>query len=163
MSFWACCQLQPQRERLALHCLAVAGYTTYLPRLRQHRVSHGRRIETTPAPFPGYLFLLVELQWHTARWAPGVTRIVLDGAAPAKVPDAVIAEIRGRERGGLIELPRPPKYRPGDKVRVLHGALAGHVGLYAGMKPRERVEVLLAILGGAQRVTLAADAVEPVP
>ena len=28
------------------------------------------------------------------------------------------------------------------------------------MRPRERVEVLLAILGGAQRVTLAADAVE---
>ena len=28
------------------------------------------------------------------------------------------------------------------------------------MKPRERVEVLLAILGGSQRVTLAADAVE---
>jgi hypothetical protein len=28
------------------------------------------------------------------------------------------------------------------------------------MKPRERIEVLLAILGGAQRVTLAADAVE---
>jgi hypothetical protein len=46
---------------------------------------------------------------------------------------------------------------------VLHGPLAGHVGLYAGMKPRERVEVLLAILGGAQRVTLAADAVEPAP
>ena len=30
------------------------------------------------------------------------------------------------------------------------------------MKPHERVEVLLAILGGAQRVTLAADAVEQV-
>jgi hypothetical protein len=29
------------------------------------------------------------------------------------------------------------------------------------MKPKERVEVLLAILGGEQRVTLAVDAVEP--
>ena len=28
------------------------------------------------------------------------------------------------------------------------------------MKPRERIEVLLAILGGSQRVTLSADAVE---
>ena len=28
------------------------------------------------------------------------------------------------------------------------------------MKPQERVEVLLAILGASQRVTLAADAVE---
>jgi transcriptional antiterminator RfaH len=159
MPFWACAQLQPARERLALHCLALAGYVTYLPRLRQHRVSRGRRIETTPALFPGYAFVLIELQWHQARWAPGVTRIVLDGAVPARVPDEVIAEIRSRERGGLVEL--PPRLKRGDPVRILRGPLAGLVGLYAGMKPRERVEVLLAILGGAQRVTLAADAVEP--
>jgi transcription antitermination factor NusG len=161
MPFWACAQLQPARERLALHCLALAGYVTYLPRLRQHRVSRGRRIETTPALFPGYAFVLIELQWHQARWAPGVTRIVLDGAVPARVPDEVIAEIRSRERGGLVEL--PPRLKRGDPVRILRGPLAGLVGLYAGMKPRERVEVLLAILGGAQRVTLAADAVEVAP
>jgi len=85
---------------------------------------------------------------------------VLDGAAPARVPDVVIAEIRSRERGGLIELPKRALARPGDRLRVLRGPFQGHVGLYAGMRPRERVEVLLAILGGAQRVTLAADAVE---
>jgi len=43
---------------------------------------------------------------------------------------------------------------------VLYGPLIGVTGLYAGMRPRERGEVLLAILGGSQRVTLAADAVE---
>jgi transcriptional antiterminator RfaH len=85
---------------------------------------------------------------------------VLDGAAPARVPDAVIAEIRSRERGGLVEL--PPRFRRGDRVRVLNGPLAGHVGLYAGMRPRERIEVLLAILGGAQRVTMAQGDIEAV-
>ena len=129
MAFWACAQLQPQRERLALHCLALAGYDTYLPRLRQYRMSYGRRIETTPALFPGYAFVLIQLQWHAARWAPGVTRIVLDGAAPAKVPDGVIAEIRSRECGGLVDLPKPPIARPGAPVRVLRGPFAGHVGL----------------------------------
>jgi hypothetical protein len=47
-------------------------------------------------------------------------------------------------------------------VRVLNGPLAGHVGLYAGMRPRERIEVLLAILGGAQRVTMAQGDIEAV-
>jgi transcriptional antiterminator RfaH len=160
MPFWACAQLQPQRERLALHCLTLAGYNVYRPLLRQHRVSRGRRVETTSALFPGYAFVLIELQWHTARWAPGVTRIVLDGAAPARVPDGVIDEIRGRERGGLVELPRRELARVGERVRVTRGPLAGRVGLYAGMKPRERVEVLLAILGGQQRVSLARGDVE---
>ena len=160
MSFWAAAQLQPQRDGLALHCLRQAGFETYAPRLREHRIAHGRKEVRTPLLFPGYLFVLIELQWHTARWSPGVVRIVLNGTAPAAVPDGVIAALKAREMNGLIELPKPPNFRPGDRVRVLHGPFAGHVGLYAGMKPRERIEVLLAILGGAQRVTLAADAVE---
>jgi hypothetical protein len=44
----------------------------------------------------------------------------------------------------------------------LHGPLAGQVGLFAGMKPRERVAVLLTLLGSTRRIELAAAAVERV-
>jgi transcriptional antiterminator RfaH len=159
MSYWAAAQLQPQRDGLALHFLEQAGFETYAPRLREPRTVQGRRVVRTPLLFPGYLFVLIELQWHRARWSPGVVRLIMDGAGPAVVPAAVIDGLKAREVGGLIELPKPPRLKPGDRVRVLHGPLAGHVGLYAGMKPRQRVEVLLALLGG-QRVTLGADAVE---
>jgi transcriptional antiterminator RfaH len=158
MAFWACAQLQPARERLALHCLTLAGYTAYLPRLRQWRVSRGRRLETTPSLFPGYAFVLIELQWHAARWAPGVTRIVLDGAAPAHVPDAVIAEIRSRERNGLVEL--PPRLKRGDAVRVLKGPFEGRLAIYQEQTAHERVAILLALLGARQRVTLPRGDVE---
>lgn len=161
--YWAAAQLQPQRDGLALHCLRQAGFETYAPRFRERVARGGRKVVRTPLLFPGYLFVLIELQWHTARWSFGVTRLVMNGAAPAAVPDGVIAQLKEREVRGLIELPRPPKFHPGDRVRILHGPFAGHVGLYAGMKPRERVEVLLALLGGSSRVTLAADAVEPAP
>jgi transcription antitermination factor NusG len=160
MAFWACAQLRPQRERLALYCLALAGYATYRPLLRQHRVSRGRRIDTTPALFPGYAFVLIELQWHAARWAPGVVRIVLDGAAPAHVPDTVIAEIRSRERGGLVEL--PARFKRGDPVRILRGPFQGRLAIYAGMKPRERIEILLGLLGGQHRVVMAQGDVEAI-
>ena len=81
---------------------------------------------------------------------------------PAAVPDGVIVDLKARETDGLIDLPRPRNSAPATACESSRGPFAGHVGLYAGMKPRERVEVLLAILGGAQRVTLAADAVEQV-
>jgi transcriptional antiterminator RfaH len=158
MAFWVCAQLQPARERLALHCLTLAGYVTYLPRLRQRRISRGRRIETTPALFPGYAFVLIELQWHAARWAPGVTRIVLDGAVPAKVPDRIIAEIRSRERGGLVQL--PPRLKRGDRVRILRGPFSEQLALYQEQTAHERVAVLLSLLGGRQRVTLPRGDVE---
>jgi transcriptional antiterminator RfaH len=139
--------------------LRQAGFETYAPRLREQRIAHGRKVTRTPLLFPGYLFVWIELQWHAARWSPGVVRIVLNGGTPAAVPDGVIADLKARETGGLIDLPRAPKFRPGDRLRVIHGPFAGHVGLYAG-KPHERIEVLLAILGGSQWVTLSADAVE---
>ena len=93
--------------------------------------------------------------WNTVAYvsAEADRSIAAEGAALRKIWAA-------SGRGGLIELPKPPRFRPGDKVRVLYGPLIGVTGLYAGMRPRERVEVLLAILGGSQRVTLAADAVE---
>jgi transcriptional antiterminator RfaH len=152
--YWAAAQLKPQQERLALHCLALAGFQTYLPRLRERRLRRGKRVEITPLLFPGYGFVSIELQWVKAHYAPGVLRLVLDGHTPARVPDRIINELRGRERNGLIELPKPRGLQAGDRVRVLHGPFAGRLALYAGMKPHERVEVLLAMLGGQLRAVL---------
>jgi transcriptional antiterminator RfaH len=158
--FWAAARAQPKREAVAQHFLELAGYRCYLPRLREQRISRGRKIEVRPPLFPGYLFVLIELQWHAARWCPGTLGLVMNCNLPARVPDAVVDDIRQRERNGLIELPKPPKFRPGDRVRVLHGPFTDHIGLYADMKPRERVEVLLALLGGQRRLELAVDAIE---
>ena len=125
-----------------------------------HRRCYGRKVVLTPPLFPGYCFVAIELQWHTAGRAPGMVRIVLDGGVPARVPDSVIAEIRARERNGLVELPKRETFHVGDQVWILQGPFAGHLGLYAGMRAHERVLVLLALLGGQQRVELAKDDVE---
>ena len=162
MGYWACARLEPHRERLALHCLGLAGYVTYLPRMRERRLSHGRRIEVRPPLFPGYAFFVVEAQWHSARWSVGVLGLIMNGLQPAKVPDRVIDEIRGRERNGLIELAPPPSLRRGARVRILAGPFRDHLAIFADMKPRQRVEILLQLLGGEQRVTLAKKDIEVV-
>src|SRR5215813_7391872 len=112
--YWCAAQLQPQRDGLALHFLEQAGFETYAPRLRERRTVQGRKVVRTPLLFPGYAFVWIELQWSQARWSPGVIRLVMDGAVPARVPDAVIDEIRAREVAGLVELPKPPVARLGD-------------------------------------------------
>jgi transcriptional antiterminator RfaH len=156
MSFWACAQLETHHERYALHCLGVAGFEVYQPRIR--RVG-ARKSNGTAALFPGYAFILVELQWHAAYWSPGVSRLILNGERPARVPDRVISELRARERNGLVVLPRKPavgSFALGDKLRVKAGPFTGLDGIYAGMAPRERVMVLLSMLGGQARVELPA-------
>src|SRR5262245_53849666 len=162
MAYWAAAQLVPQRETPALHFLRQAGFETYAPRLRERRIVQGRKVVRTPLLFPAYAFVFIEMQWHTARWAPGVVRLIMDGLAPAVVPLAVIEEIRSRQRGGFIELPQPAPARLGDAVKILRGPFEGRLAIYAGMKPRQRVEVLLSLLGDKRRMTLPADAVEAI-
>jgi transcription antitermination factor NusG len=160
MAYWAVARLQPHRERLALHCLGLAGFTMYLPRLSAKRVSNGRCIEISPPLFPGYAFVLIELQWSKARYAPGIMGLIMNGAGPARVPDQVIAGIRAHEVRGAVELPKSFGLKPGDYVKILGGPFRGHLALYAGMKSRQRVEVLLALLGGQQRLILPRADVE---
>ena len=162
MSYWACARLVPHQERLALFHLNRLGFQTYCPLLREHRISHGRKIEVRPMLFPGYLFLTVETQWYAARWSIGVIGLIMNGLTPARVPDDVIAELRGRERNGVIDLPKREAFKAGDKVKILKGPFADHLGLYQGQRPHERVLVLLALLGGEQRVTLATKDIEVV-
>jgi transcriptional antiterminator RfaH len=165
MSYWSVARLQPQRERLALQCLALRGFTVYLPRIREMRTTsqvvgaagmrRRRGVEVERPLFPGYLFIFIELQWYDARTAPGVLRILLNGDQPAHVPDSVIDDIRKREVGGIVRLPKPPRLRPGDRVRVLRGPFEGHFGLYDGMAPHERIFVLLSLLGAQVRAEMA--------
>jgi transcription antitermination factor NusG len=86
----------------------------------------------------------------------------MDGEQPAHVPDAVISEIKSREKNGLVELPKPRGLAPGTRVRVISGPLSAQIGILALLKPHERVLVLLNLLGGQQRVELARSSVEAI-
>jgi transcriptional antiterminator RfaH len=162
--YWACAQLESNRTRLALHCLdKVAGYEIYNPQLReQRRVRGGRKIMGVAQLFPSYVFVLVVSAWYGARWSPGVVRLVMDGEHPAHVPDQVIAEIRSRERGGFVVLPKARGLALGTRMKVLQGPLQGQIGLLAALRPHERVVMLLQMLGGQQRVELSRSVIEAV-
>ena len=69
----------------------------------------------------------------------------------------MIAEIRQRERGGVVQLPKAPGMKIGERVRVLGGPFTGLTGLYAGMRPHERVAVLLRVFGSQRRVEIMKD------
>jgi transcription antitermination factor NusG len=159
MAYWACAQLDSRREALAQHCLGLAGYTTYQPRIATARGAS--------APlFPRYTFIEIVCGWWQARWSPGVVRLIRNGGGDelAHVPDTVIAELRSRERNGVIVLPPPPspelQFLRGDRVKLTGGPLTGLSGLVEGMKGYERVMVLLELLGGVRSIEMAAADVE---
>jgi transcription antitermination factor NusG len=101
------------------------------------------------------------LQWHAARFAPGVIGLIMDGERPARVPDAVIDGLRSRDRNGVITLPKKSEpgsrvdFQSGERLRIRTGPLRGLFGLYAGMAPRDRIKVLMDLFGGKQEVEMA--------
>jgi transcription antitermination factor NusG len=109
--------------------------------------------------FINYVFVRAGLQWSGVRWCMGVLDLIMGDGGPACVSDAVVNEIRSRERNGVVRLPERPSPRPGDPVRIWRGPLAGLTGLHAGLRGHERVIVLLQVLG---HVTLPKDDVEAV-
>ena len=163
LGHWACAQLHTQHERLALHCLGLAGYTVYRPQIAETAIRRGRKIDVSRPLFPSYIFLLVIDHFWSAMRAPGVVRLIMDGARPARVPDLIIDELRRREQSdGLIRLPEPPKprgLRHGDKVRITQGPFTDKLAIYQGMSGAARIAVLLALFGGRVTLTLPRGAV----
>jgi transcriptional antiterminator RfaH len=160
---WFVAHTQPHAEAKAVAHLDRQGFEIYCPRYLKRR-RHARKIETVAAPlFPRYLFVAVDLaaqRWRSIYSTIGVARLVSNGDEPAAVPDAVIAALKNREDAdGFIKLDSRPSFRPGEAVRVLDGAFSSCLGLFEGMAERERIAILLDLLGRKVRVVLDADLV----
>ena len=91
----------------------------------------------------------------------GVKRLVRNGNEPAVVPVSILEALKHREdANGFVQLDNRPKFSRGDKVCVLAGALQDSLGFYEGMSGRDRVAVLLDLLGRKVRVVLNAECIE---
>jgi transcriptional antiterminator RfaH len=156
-------QTQPHAERKAAAHLARQGFATYLPRYLKRR-RHARRIDVVAAPlFPRYLFVEVDIamqRWRSIYSTVGVSRLICTGDIPTPIPTYVVALLKAREdAAGFIRLDHQPRFRVGDKIRVLEGIFSDCLGLYDGMPDCKRVAVLLDLLGRKVRVLLDAEAV----
>lgn len=158
---WFAVQTAPRAEQKAAVHLLRQGFGIYLPRYLKRR-RHARRVEQVAAPFfPGYLFVSIDVtqqRWRSINSTIGVTRLVCNGDMPAIVDDRIVDALKSREsEAGFIEFDQSPRFHPGDKIRVLDGAFTAIAGLYESRSDRERVTILLDLLGRKVRVTLHQD------
>lgn len=160
---WYVAHTHPHAEAKATAHLSRQGFDVYFPRYIKRR-RHARRIETVPAPlFPRYLFVAIDLnaqRWRSIYSTVGVSRLVCNGEDPSPVPVGIVEALKSREdANGFIKLDCRPRFHVGDKIRVLDGAFSSCLGLFEGMAERERVAILLDLLGRKVRVILDADLV----
>ena len=160
---WFVAHTQPHAEGKATTHLHRQGFEIYFPRYLKRR-RHARRIETVAAPlFPRYLFVAIDVnvqRWRSIYSTVGVSRLVCNGDDPTPVPEGIVEALKNREdTNGFIKLDTRPPFRAGDQIRVLDGAFSSCLGLFEGMAERERIAILLDLLGRKVRVVLDADLV----
>jgi transcriptional antiterminator RfaH len=160
-SRWYVVQTHANAEAKATSNLERQGFAVYLPRYLKRR-SHARKVDAVARPlFPRYLFVAIDLAtqgWRSIQSTLGVSHIVCWGGQPASVENGVIDALKAREdEAGFVKLVRRPDFKPGDKVRVIDGAFADSLALVEGVSDRERVAILLDLLGRKVRVLVGAD------
>lgn len=161
---WYLVYAKPRQEPVAQTNLARQGYEIYLPLIRQPRKRQGRRVAVIAPMFPRYLF--IHLDSETDNWSPirstlGVVSIVRFGQVPARVPDELIALLHRHEDAQGLQLLPVDEFRHGAKVRLTDGPMMGYEGIYLAKTSKDRVIVLLDILGRRSRAVVDAAYLEP--
>ncbi len=162
MKNWYVAQTQANAEERARVNLERQGFRAYLPRYRRER-RHARRREVVRAPlFPGYIFVELDLMsapWRSINGTLGVIRLICHGERPAALPEGVVEALTARENEeGLVVL-QPRRFRKGEALRIVSGALADCFGFFEKMADRDRVILLLDLLGRKVRVQAPRDCV----
>lgn len=162
MKRWFAVHTKAGKERLAEGNLLAQGFETYLPRIAARRGRTGRVQPAATPMFPRYLFVRLDLDaspWRAVNSTFGVSRLVSFGERPAPLPDAVIDGLRGREGAdGIISLADAvAPFKPGDAVEIAEGPLSDVSAMVCAQSGRERVVVLMTLLGRQVPVRVGPD------
>jgi transcription antitermination factor NusG len=165
MPYWVVARAVPHHDRLAAECVGLAGYETFVPKIR---IRVGAQWRTTPL-FVAYFFVRIVDQWRVLERTMGVFNVVKNGATPSRCPDEEIAKLIERaDPDGVIRLGARPssspsrhEFTPGAQVSIAAGRFQGFSAIYSGMSGAEREIILLDLLGRQTPVTIAAGLLAP--
>lgn len=163
MQSWYAVYTKPKQEAVAEQNLVRQDFETYLPRIKEVRRRRGKWADVIAPLFPRYLFVRLDLGKDNVspiRSTLGVSGLVRFGNELVAVPDPLIdGLLRTRDEQSGLQRLMPPSLEKGDIVTILEGPFEGLQGIFHAATGRERVTILLNILGEAQRVTLSRDLV----
>lgn len=160
---WYVAHTRPQAEARACSHLQNQGFEAWLPEYLKKR-RHARRSEEVRRPlFPRYLFVRLDLdaeRWRSVLGTVGVQHLV-GGDRPTPLADAVVALLKSRvAEDGLVPVSPALSLQPGDRVRIAEGPLADLEGVFLDIDDKDRVAILLTLMGREMRVQVAGGDVE---
>jgi len=154
---WHLAQLRPNGLATALRNLARQSVTVFAPtETRTER--RGQKFVTREAPaFPGYVFVQPSAASGGIRainGTRGITKLVTLGLGPAPVPHELMNALRARF--APRDATPATAFLPGEAVQILDGPLTDFMARVEATAPKDRVYLLVDLMGRATRVTVEA-------
>lgn len=148
---WYCARTKPKHEHIAAaNVRKRLNLEVFHPQLRIERATRRGVVRVIEPLFPGYIFVrcAIEEKLNEIQRTNGISSLVHFGNRIPTVEDSVIGELQE-----CFEAESPMALNdclaPGDEVLVGDGAFAGMRAFVLRVMPaRQRVQVLLDILGG---------------
>jgi transcriptional antiterminator RfaH len=162
---WIVAQTNPRQEILASAELKKYAYIVYCP-LARVTVRHSGKITHRIDPlFSRYLFVADAGQSAAIRRIRHISDVLMAGDRIARVPDAVIDDIRARETNGAVNIDPAPAVRfvPGSAVRVTSGSMDRVRAIYQQHRGSDRAVVLMEVLGARRAVIVDRSNLIPIP
>jgi transcriptional antiterminator RfaH len=154
---WSVAQTQPNAARIACVNLQRQGFSFYNPLIKEKKIcKKGFCGWRTVQLFSNYLFVEIIDQWRAVKSTRGILNLLMsEDEKPAVIEDSYITSLRAREnKDGLIILGQS-KFKNGNAVQIKAGPFAHAVGIFDGMGSRDRVYILLSMLGTKRRIEMS--------
>ena len=145
---WFLLKTKTRQEKRAMENLQRQHAECYCPEVLVEKIFRGKKSQVIEILFPGYLFVNFRnpaSSINSVKNTRGVQRFVSFGGTPARVPFALIQELR--EKTKLSEnllISNLPKR--GEKLKLIDGPLNGMSVVFSQPSGEERAEVLLKIM-----------------
>jgi len=161
---WYCVKARPKQEGIATRLLrGELGLEVFCPKIRFKRARSTGVTWVNEAMFPGYLFVRFaypELHRRIAATS-GVAKTLSFGGRPAVLDDSIIGDLRKHvDDAETVEI--ASEIREGEEVKIVEGPFLGIRALVTRILPaRERVAILLNLLGQEREIEVPATSVLP--
>lgn len=150
MNKWYIINTKPHSEFKVINYLMRNDIQTFMPKLLVTR-KHARKIDKVLRPlFPCYIFVYVDINYtyRLINNTIGVKNILSSGNESSCVPKIVIDELSAyTDPKGIVNQLDVSNYNLGQEIQIREGIFKGAIGSFCGLSGKDRVIVLLEILG----------------
>ncbi|MBK57171.1 MAG: hypothetical protein CMC84_07795 [Flavobacteriaceae bacterium] len=151
MKYWLVATYKINEIEKAERNLSNQNFDYYLPKIKVKKSDSNFKEEVM---FPGYVFIKTRLEnYSLIKYTKGIKKVVKFGRNIPRLTDIEINSIQSIEKLSNFE-PITPKINIGQDAVVADGPFKGTLVKICSLPSKNRIEVLLSILGSSRRVNI---------